>query len=400
MPLAYFDCFAGAGGDMIVAALLSAGCKLSAIRAQLATLPLDGYAIRAEPANRAGISGTRFCVDVEKADQPDRHLDDILAIIDAGKLPARAAERAGAIFRRLAQAEAQVHGISIREVHFHEVGAVDSIVDIVAACIGLELLGVDRVVCSEIPTGRGTLKCDHGVMPIPAPATAELLRGLPVKPMDIQPELTTPTVADVFTTLGESFGPARAMEVTSIGYGAGTREHENLPNMLRVFVGSASDAGQVDSVVELSANIDDSTGEIIGSTITKLISAGCLDAWATPINTKKSRPAWMLSALCSPDDVNAVETIIFAETTTFGIRRRTCTRTKLLRQWETVETVYGPIRIKTGRRSDDDANSKNVITAQPEFDDCLAAAESHHCSVREVLAIAEQAYRQLTQRSL
>jgi uncharacterized protein (TIGR00299 family) protein len=264
---------------------------------------------------------------------------------------------------------------------------VDSIVDVVAACIALELLGVDRVLCSAIPLGSGTVKTEHGVLPIPAPATAELLKGAKTFDNGVVGEATTPTAAAVLTTLAESFGPPPTMTVSAVGYGAGTRDGGPLPNLLRVLIGEAHDMGSVDSVVELSANIDDCTGEVIGAAIQKLLAAGCLDAWATPIYMKKSRPAWLLSVLCMPSDAQAAEEILFTETTTFGVRRRTCERTKLQRHPATVETPYGPIRVKVGLLNG------RTLSASPEFADCAAAAESHHVPVREVLLAAQAEWR-------
>jgi uncharacterized protein (TIGR00299 family) protein len=334
------------------------------------------------------LAGLRFCVEVAAKSKQDRNLADILALIDRAALPPRAAQRAKAIFTRLAEAEAKVHRIDVQEVHFHEVGAVDSIVDIVGAAVALELLGVHTVYCSPIPTGSGTLTCSHGPMPIPAPATAELLIGVPVRPAEVAGEATTPTAAAVLTALAESYGPLPAMQVSAVGWGAGTREGGALPNLLRVFLGQPAEAGSVDSVVELATNIDDCSGEVLGAAIEALLAAGALDAWATAAVMKKSRPAWVLSVLCSPADAAAMEDILFAQTTTFGVRRSTWTRAKLLRRHETVQTPYGAVRVKLGRRGDRD------VTASPEFDDCLAAAKAHGVPVREVLAAALEAWRQ------
>jgi hypothetical protein len=398
MAVAYFDCFSGAGGDMIVAALLDAGASLEAVRDEIGKLALHGVELAAETVRRNGIAALLFRVhphgDQEHAPEAHehahshRHLGDILGMIDRAGLPGRAADRARRIFVRLAEAEAKVHGIDVQHVHFHEVGAVDSIVDVVAACVALELLGVEKVLCSSIPFGAGTVTCEHGELPLPAPATAQLLLGAPIRAAEIVGEATTPTAAAVLTTLAESYGPVPAMRLAAVGHGAGTREGGTLPNVLRVFIGEQAEAGQVDSVVELSANVDDCTGEMIGSAIDRLLAAGCLDAWAAPIVMKKSRPAWVVSALCSPHDVAEAERILFAETTTFGIRQRCCRRRKLLRGYETVETPYGPIRMKVGRLAGE------AMTAAAEFADCRQAAEAHHVSVKEVLAAAQAMYRQ------
>lgn len=387
MTVAYFDLFAGAGGDMIVGALLDAGADFEALKGHLSRLGVHGMGLRIEKVNRGGICGTKFHVDVEGHDHAHRHLGDILAMIAAAGLPARAADRAAKVFGRLGAAEAKVHNVSIEEVHFHEVGAIDSIADVVGACVAMELLGVERIFSSPIPLGSGTVKCDHGILPVPPPATAELVIGAKTVPGLMTGELTTPTAAAILTALSEEFGDMPELSVSAVGYGAGTRNAGTVPNLTRVFVGELAQLGTADTVVELSANIDDCSGEILGSTIEKLLSAGCQDAWASPIVMKKSRPAWMLSVLCSPADVQRAGQILFEETTTFGIRRRHCTRSKLDRRFEAVETPYGPIRIKIGRLDGHD------VTASPEFADCQSAAASHHVSVREVLAAAAATYR-------
>lgn len=440
MTIAYFDCFAGASGDMLVGALLDAGADFQALQGELAKLGLDGYSLSVRNVRRQGLSGSKFTVDVASGHQdnapwidaaephghephhasghahphkhkhkhehshehehPHKHTDepcehahvhrrlpDIRRLIEQAGLTPRAAQRSLAVFERLAAAEAAVHGIAMEEVHFHEVGAVDSILDIVGACVALELLGIDRVLCSPIPTGSGTIRCHHGQMPVPAPATARLLVGARTFDNGLTGECTTPTAAALLTALTEGYGPLPAMEVTAVGWGAGTRDSEKMPNLLRVFVGRGDPAGQADSVVELSANLDDCTGEILGATIEMLLSAGCLDAWASPTVMKKSRPGWILSALCIPADVPRVEEILFRETPTLGIRRCGAQRTKLAREFKTVETPYGPVRIKLGLR--DGA----VLTAKPEFSDCQSAAQAHHTSISDVLAAAIDSYR-------
>jgi len=390
MKLAYFDCFAGAGGDMIVGALLDAGADLEGLRAALETLDLAGWSVSAEQVRRGGMAGTKFHVIAEEDAPPHRHLADVKRIIDSGDLPGEAAAKARAIFDRLAAAEARVHGIGVEEVHFHEVGAVDSIIDVAAAAIALELLDVAEVRCSPIPTGSGTVTTAHGPLPVPAPATAELLTGAAVVGVEADGptgELTTPTAAAVLTTLAAGYGPAPPMRLEAVGCGAGSRETGHLPNLLRVLIGTPDDAGDVDTVVELSANLDDCTPEVIGWAIERLLSAGCLDAWAAPATTKKSRPGWVLSALCAPAAVARAEEALFAETTTLGVRRRTCRRRKLARRHVTVETRYGAVRVKVAGRGGRD------LTAAPEFADAAAAAEAHGVAVREVMAAAMAAWR-------
>ncbi len=395
MNVAYFDCFAGAGGDMIVASLIDAGADAAAVSGGLAGLPLPGLHVATEAVVRQGLGALRFLVDDhahghDHHDHPHRGLADVLDIIARGNLPAGAAANAAKVFHRLAQAEAKVHRTSVDLVHFHEVGAVDSIADIVGACLALENLKIERVYCSAIPLGRGSIQCAHGLLPVPAPATAELLVGASTVPGLMEGEATTPTAAAIFTTLACQFGPPPPMTVTAVGYGAGTRETAPLPNLLRVLVGQIGgrETDQTtDAVVELSANIDDATGEMIGLAIERLLAAGCLDAWASPIVMKQSRPAWQLSALCAEGDVAEAEGILFAETTTFGVRRRPATRTKLARDWVAVETPYGSVRVKVGRRGGEE------ITASPEFSDVKVAASAHHVSAKEVYAAAMAAYR-------
>ncbi len=371
---------------MIVASLLDAGADLDTLKQEIAKLDLTGYTIECEQVTRGGIGGTQFSVQLDNEDQPRRNLSDILELLEHSGLSSRVTEQTTQIFTKLARAEAKVHRIDVDRVHFHEVGAIDSIIDIAAACIALELLRVEKVLCSPIPLGSGTVECSHGTLPVPAPATAELLTGARTKQTELTDELTTPTAAAILTTLSESYGPIPAMNIKSIGYGAGKREGKDLPNLLRVFVGELSQSGAIDSVVEVSANVDDCTGELIAATIDKLLSAGSLDAWSTPIFMKKSRPAWTISALCSMGDVETVERIIFSETTTFGVRRSICGRTKLQPRHETVETPYGAIRIKIGTLSGQD------ITASPEFSDTVAAAQAHGVPVRKVMQSAVDAY--------
>ena len=387
MRIAYFDCFAGAGGDMIVGALLDAGCDFDALKAELQKLPMKGVTVKAERVQRLGLAGVRFSVEVAEASQGERHLSDILEMVESAPLPQPVTDQARRIFTRLAEAEAKAHNTDVQAVHFHEVGAADSIVDIVGACSALHLLGVERVVCSPIPLGSGSVSASHGTLPVPAPATAALLVGARTAQTQLEGELTTPTAAAVLTTLAESYAPLPAMDVEAVGYGAGTRQGEVMPNLLRVYIGTESPEGQADSLIELSANVDDCTGAVIGATIEKLLAAGCMDAWAMPIVMKKSRPAWTLSALAAAADLDEAERIIFSETTTFGIRRRIVARSKLTRHFETIETPYGPIRMKVGRRGGE------TMSCSPEFADCLSAAEAHHVPVKEVMGAAMAAFR-------
>ncbi len=370
MRIGYFDCFSGAAGDMILAALIHAGCPLAALQDVVERLRLPGVTLRAQRVQQGGLAATR--VRVESGDpKSHRHLPEILSIISAADLSTRVTERATAVFKRLAEAEAAVHGTSVDAIHFHEVGAADAIVDIVGACAGLQLLELDRIVCSPIPTGYGTVTCDHGVMPVPAPATAELLKGVPLADCDEPMELTTPTGAAILVTLADDFGPLPPMRIASVGYGAGSRVGKTRPNILRLLVGEATDApaAEHDQVVVLEAAVDDATGQAVAYACERLLAAGALDAHIVPIIMKKGRPAQVLTVLSRPEDVETLERILFDETTTLGVRRHAAQRTKLARETVTVETRFGPIRVKIGRRGDQHVN------AWPEYEDCAAAAQ-------------------------
>jgi uncharacterized protein (TIGR00299 family) protein len=386
MNIAYFDCFSGAGGDMIVASLIDAGADADALRRDLASLGVGGYSLSIESVNKQGFAATRFHVELDPEEkQPHRHLKDIVGILEASKLTDRVKQNATRVFERLAEAEARVHGTTIDRVHFHEVGAVDAIIDVVGAVQALELLGVEEVVCSPVPTGSGTVKCDHGVMPVPAPATAELLKGVPLAESDEVGELVTPTAAALLTTLAHKFGPIPAMMVSSIGYGAGTREGVRVPNLLRVLTGRPTDAGETDRITVLETNLDDASPELIGHCMERLLNEGALDVFAVPIHMKKSRTGVVLTVLCGPGRVAVMERILFAETTTFGIRRYQVDRTKMVRRHETVATPFGDIRMKIGLRN-------GITTVSPEYEDCKAAAHEHGVALRDVIAAANQAW--------
>jgi len=386
MKIAYFDCFNGAGGDMIVASLLDAGADVETLRRRLAALPVEGYTLSISEMSKQGFAATQFRVDLDATtEQPHRHLSHIRKIIDASDLPALVKGKALRVFTRLAEAEAKVHGTTIEKVHFHEVGAVDAIMDVVGAVLALDLLGVEQVFCSAIPVGSGTVTCQHGVMPVPAPATAELLRGVPLATTDEAGELTTPTAAAVLTTLASAFGPAPAMTLSEIGYGAGTREGHTRPNLLRVLIGETGAPCETDTVVVLETSLDDASPELIGHCLERLLAEAALDAFATPIQMKKSRPGVMLTVLCEPHRADALERILFAETTTFGVRRHGATRTKMRRRHETVTTPFGEIRMKVGEHGE-------IRTASPEFEDCRAAAGRHGVPLREVLAAVNAAW--------
>lgn len=383
--IAYFDCFNGAAGDMILGALISAGLKEEDLRADLARLALADYELRIEHVRRHGLAAVK--VDVHMTGKPGhRHLHHITRIVDESTLPEPVKATAKRVFTRLAEAEARVHGTTIEKVHFHEVGAVDAIVDVVGAAAGIHRLGVGSITCSPIPTGSGTVQCEHGIMPVPAPATAELLVGVPIAETSEPGELTTPTGAAILTSLARHYGPPPTMRIDRIGYGAGTREGKTRPNLLRLMIGSpvTGGAGQ-DEVVVLETNLDDTTGEEIGCAMEALFGAGALDVFAIPLTMKKSRPGVLLSAIVPPEHAAACEDVMFAQTNTFGIRRHVCHRSKLARETLVVSTTFGDIRVKVGSRG----GARRIVA--PEYEDCAAAARKAGVPLRDVLFAARQA---------
>lgn len=384
MRVAYFDCFSGISGDMALGALVHAGVDAEAIRGAVASLGLP-VEIRAARVRKGGFDATHVTV-VAPHEHAHRHLHHITKMIDAGRLSDRQRQLAHKIFRRLAEAEAAVHGSTVEKVHFHEVGAADSIADIVGAAVAIDLLGVDRVVASPVPTGRGTVQCEHGLMPIPAPGTAELLKGVPIAPSAIEAELTTPTGAAILTTLASEFGPLPAMRIELIGYGAGTRDLAEQPNVLRVFVGTSADATGTDRVWVLETNLDDLAGELVGHCTEQLLAAGALDVFTTPIGMKKNRPGVLLSVLCAEATIAPLEAIMFRETATFGVRRYSAVRSTLDRRSHTVATPFGPVAGKLGWRLGGPA------VFSPEYEDCCRVAAEQRVALRDVYAAAIRAF--------
>ncbi len=390
MRCIYFDCFSGASGDMIVGALLDAGLELEVLRRELDRLKLPGYHIEATRVSRGGISGTKFDVVIEKAAGERRGLNDILKIIQESGLGERVRRDSVRIFRRLAQAEAKVHDTDTDEVHFHEIGAVDAIVDVVGAVVGLEKLGIERVTVSALRTGTGFVECEHGRLPVPAPATAALLEGYPVTASDVEAELTTPTGAAVLTTLGEHFGACASMQLTAVGYGAGGRDLEETPNLLRVMIGETPAKAETDRMWVLETNIDDMPAELFEVLFEKLFAAGVMDVFTTPIQMKKGRPAVKLSTIVSEELRSTAEEIIFRETTTFGIRAYEVERRKLTRESVKVHTEFGEVTVKLGRLGDE------LLTVSPEYEDCKRLAAEHGITLKELYEKARAAARDLT----
>ena len=392
--IAYFDCFSGASGDMIIGALLDAGLKLDDLKRELRKLKVRGYNLSARKVTRGGFRVTDFRVKVSRKGHPHRKLADIVSLIKAGGLSQSVRRRAKSVFKRLAAAEARTHGTTPGRIHFHEVGAVDAIVDVVGAVAGLELLGVTEVHVSAFTTGTGYVDCAHGRLPVPTPATSYLLEGFPVRGIDAGRELTTPTGAALLTTLGASFGAMPLMNVERVGYGAGDADGEGGPNLLRVVLGSVpgtADGGspyETDAVTRFEANIDDATPEICAGALERLLEAGALDAWLTPIVMKKGRAAWTLNVLCDDRDAGVMADMIFSETTTFGVRVERVKRLKVRREVIRVKTRYGTVAVKVGTKDG------KALTASPEYEDCRRLAARHEAAVRDVYDAAKAALRQ------
>jgi len=409
MKIAYFDCFSGAAGDMIIGACLNTGVSSDYLRGELARLGLKQVELKIEKINKNGIAATSFQPIIqnhhhthssnsgsshshEHKHPAHRNLQTIIEIINRTGFSEQVTHQSIKIFQRLAQAEAKVHGTTEDKIHFHEVGADDAILDIVGSCLTLEALGIEKIFCSPLTVGSGTIQCAHGVLPVPAPATVELIKGIEITPSDTQAELLTPTGAAILTGLAESFGVMPPMKITVSGYGAGQRDIAEFPNVLRLLVGEAAEHGQqtdVDEVCVLEANIDDASAELIGYVGEKLLEAGALDVYCAAIVMKKNRPGTLITILCRPADTARMEQIMFRESTTFGIRRHNCRRSILPRDYCTVDSPYGEIRIKQGYFDG------SVITGSVEFDDCRKAAEKHNVPVRQVISTAMAAYQQV-----
>lgn len=386
MKIAYLDCMSGVSGDMMLGALVDAGADLAVIQAGIDSLGLPSCRLEAQEVKKKGFRATKVHV-LHEPEHKHRHLHHITGMIDSSQLSAPQKDLAKRIFTRLGEAEAKVHGTTIQKVHFHEVGAVDSIADIVGSAIGLDLLGVKRVECSPVPTGGGFVEIAHGRVSIPAPATAELLQGIPIAPSAIQAELTTPTGAAIVATVAESFGSLPAMRIERIGYGAGTRDLESQANLLRLIVGQTEDHVESDQVWILETNLDDISGEVIGHTTAMLMDAGALDVYTTAIQMKKNRPAVMVSVICQAEDVPRLEEILFRETTTLGIRRWPASRHKLNREPCQVKTPWGPIAGKLAM------GAGGNVRFSPEFEDCRRIAGEHRVPLAEVYDAARDAYR-------
>lgn len=381
MKIAYLDCFSGISGDMLLGALVDAGAGGEELNRQIARLGLPGVAVRFEKCLRAGIGATQAHVEAPPEHQ-HRHLSHIEKIIREGRLAPRVEERAVAIFRRLGEVEAGVHQVPVERVHFHEVGAVDSIVDVVGACLGLEELGIDEVQCSALNVGSGTVETEHGTLPAPAPATAALVKGRPVYSRGPAVELTTPTGAAIATTLAARFGPLPAMRVEAVGYGAGSRDFPGQANVVRVLVGEPSGAAESTAVAVIEANIDDLSPQVLAYAMERLLEGGALDVTLSPVLMKKGRPGSLLRVLARPEDQETLAGVVFRETTTLGLRIYQAERRVQARSTVEVETAYGKVRVKVSETG----------SFAPEYEDCRRLAEESGTPLKQVLAAAHVAY--------
>jgi pyridinium-3,5-bisthiocarboxylic acid mononucleotide nickel chelatase len=436
----YFDCFSGASGDMVLGALLDAGLPIDALRRALESLTGDRATLSARRVSRAGISATKFVVgleadagrdtDVPSRDQtPHAHdsaharphdhghshdhdhghehhsagtrahaphaqggesghrsLAEIGRLIDTSSLSASAKARAQDLFRRLGEAEAAIHQVPLDRIHLHEVGAIDSIVDIVGSVFALEWFGVDRVVASPLNLGGGTVRCEHGVFPVPAPATVRLLQGVPVYSSGVDAELVTPTGALLVSAYASSYGPVPPMTIDRVGYGAGDRDGPGTPNVLRVLIGETPEQGTFERVVVLECEIDDMNPQIFGTVMDRLYKAGALEVYFTAVQMKKNRPGTLLTVIAAPERRQPLSAIIFGETTTIGVRYQELDRERLERETMSVDTPFGPIRFKLARLGE------AIVNAAPEFDDCARVAADRGLPVKDVQAMATKAY--------
>jgi pyridinium-3,5-bisthiocarboxylic acid mononucleotide nickel chelatase len=435
MSILYLDIFSGISGDMFLGALLDLGVDLRQLEAELAKLKLEGYHLHATRQVRAGIAGTKFDVHLEArpaehdhvhdhlhsghsghphsparghADEPHAHpgpdhaasrseartAAGICALISESPLSPWVKERAIAVFRRVAEAEGKIHGQPADAVHFHEVGALDSIVDIVGACVALELLGRPTVLAAAVVDGTGWVDCAHGRFPVPTPATLEILgaRGIPITQSEETHELVTPTGAALLAEFVEHFGPMHELRPTRIGYGLGSRENRTRPNVLRVILGEPTPPApgdahdwETDTVAVLETNLDDISPEILGDFVERALAAGALDVFHTPIQMKKSRPGVLLSVLCGPEEADRLSAMMLRSTSAFGVRRHRTERRKLAREFRTVETPFGPVTVKLGRLDG------KVVQAAPEFESCRALAGSSGVPLKQVYEAALRA---------
>ncbi|HHT62544.1 MAG: nickel pincer cofactor biosynthesis protein LarC [Bacillota bacterium] len=378
MKTAYFHCDSGISGDMCIGALVHAGADFSSLRQQLSTLPLNNYEISYDTILKNNITAGKFTVKFAE-DQPHRNLEDILHIINTANLAPEIKERSKDVFTRLAQAEAKVHGTTPDKIHFHEVGAVDSIIDIVGTVICLSLLKIEKIVSSPLPVGRGFVTCAHGTIPLPAPATREILKGVPQYGLNIEGELVTPTGAAIIATLAHSFGPLPEMSVHAFGFGAGTKDF-SIPNILAVSIGEEHSSSPLllkEEINILEACIDDMNPEFFSYLWDRVFSVGAKDMFITPVYMKKGRPGFLVTVLCLKDKAKDVAGTLLKETSTLGVRVRSETRFYCPRENIKVKTKYGEINVKVG-------NIEGTKNLAPEFEECKNAARKHQVPLKDV----------------
>jgi pyridinium-3,5-bisthiocarboxylic acid mononucleotide nickel chelatase len=385
MITAYFDCIAGASGDMLLGALIDAGLPFSELEAELAKLHIDDFRLEASKVSKNGFGATK--VDVHaRDDAPERRLREIREIVENSGVSPKVKQRAMRVFTQICEVEGGIHGMSADEVHLHEVGGVDAIVDVIGVLAGVELMGIEQVVVSPLPMGRGFVTGAHGQIPLPAPATIGLLKGVPIYGSSIEKELVTPTGAALLVELADAWGPLPAMTLRGVGYGAGTRNLV-IPNVIRILLGDSAASGpwRTETITELETHLDNDRGETIGHTVQRLMAEGALDVVSIPAQMKKDRPAHVIKVLAKPEDADRLEKILFEETSTLGVRRSDTRRDALPRSFETVETRYGPITVKVAQLPG------GGLRVTPEYEDCRKAAQFHETSLQAVTREAEHA---------
>jgi pyridinium-3,5-bisthiocarboxylic acid mononucleotide nickel chelatase len=385
----FFECQSGISGDMTLGALMDLGVDPKAIIEGLGALSALGFRLGSETVKQSGIRATRALVEVDESKDVHRSWPELRKIVEDAKLPPRVERRALAAFERIALAEAKIHAVDINRIHFHEVGCLDAIIDVAGSMLALDILGVERVRCSPLNVGRGTVRALHGVLPVPAPATAEILKGIPCYQDDLEGELVTPTGAAIIATISEGFGPMPEFTVEKTGYGAGTRVHEHRPNCLRVCAGQYAQSAigqglERERLRLLTAEMDDMSGEVFTALFERLFESGALDVNLIPIHMKKCRPGISLQVLAQEAKVSALIETVLRESSTFGVKVIDVDRLCLPRRMETVETPYGTVAVKVGEWEG------RLVKAKPEFDQCLQRAKEAGVSVREVLLSANQ----------
>jgi hypothetical protein len=394
MRQAYLDCSSGISGDMLLAALLDAGVDARRLLRELKKMRLGFYEFKLTRAVRGNLVGARVDIRIP-AQQPPRKLGDIEEMMGKTELAETVKEKALKIFRRLAEAEGKLHNLPPGEVHFHEVGAVDAIIDIVGACLGLELLEVSELTCSPLNVGGGRVEAEHGSLPVPAPATAELLKEIPIYSTGIEGELVTPTGAAIVSTLAASFGPMPAMKVERIGYGAGEKDIPGQANVTRLFVGESVEvvkpqpgAAGDELVSVIEANLDDMSPQLYGYFVEQALAAGALDVTCSAVQMKKNRPGLLVTVLCAPESSDALAELLFEQTTTIGLRIYEARRKVLEREFVSVETPYGEVRVKVAKREG------KVLNVAPEYEDCQRLAAEKSVPLKKVILAAQLAYAQ------